>query len=344
MGPGEAFQRLVAWCGRVPVQAVLLAASLGTLVWFFFFVKIWVNGALTTARWSMEAWNPSGEQFHGWFILPISLYLVWYHRGRLEAAPKAGSNLGLVFVALGILFFVVGARTLQPRLALMALPALLFGATMFLWGWKVARIVLFPCAFLLFMIPVAALEQATFRLQFVITGAIGILTKLVGISVQAVGTTLTARDGSFNFEIAEGCSGIRSLAAMSMVTAIYVHLTQRAVWKKIVIFGASLVFAIVGNVGRLFTIILVAKYISPNLAGGIYHDWSGLLLFFPIALGAMIGFSRLLNLDWDRWKAVALRPETPAPSAEPAEPAESAGAAPVKSGEKKPASPISYDY
>ena len=341
MGLGEACQRLVAWCGRAPVRAVLLAASLGTLVWFFFFVKIWVNGALTTARWSVEAWNPSGEQFHGWFILPISLYLVWYHRDRLEAAPKAGSNLGLVFVALGILFFVVGARTLQPRLALMALPALLFGATMFLWGWKVARIVLFPCAFLLFMIPVAALEQATFRLQFVITGAIGILTKLVGISVQAVGTTLTARDGSFNFEIAEGCSGIRSLAAMSMVTAIYVHLTQREVWKKIVIFGASLIFAIVGNVGRLFTIILVAKYINPKLAGGIYHDWSGLLLFFPIALGAMIGFSRLLNLDWERWKTVALKPDAPAPSAEPAE---SAGAAPVKSGEKKPASPISYDY
>jgi exosortase/archaeosortase family protein len=85
-----------------------------------------------------------------------------------------------------------------------------------------------------------------------------------------------------------------------MLTAIYVHLTQDRLWKKLVILAFSIVFAIVGNIGRLFTVVLVAKFIDPKLAAGIYHDYSG-YLFFPIALLAMLGFSKLINTRWRRW-------------------------------------------
>src|SRR5581483_2785865 len=192
--------------------------------------------------------------------------------------------------------FVLSARCIQGRLALTAAPFLVYGIVEFLWGKKVARIVLFPCAFLIFTIPFAALEQATFRLQFVITGIVGFLTNILGIGIQAIGTTLNATDGIFNFEIAEGCSGIRSLTAMAMLTAVFVHLTQDKFWKKIVIFGGSIVFAIIGNVGRIFTVILVAKFYDPKIASGIYHDYSG-YVFFPFAVLAMLGFSKLVNLN-----------------------------------------------
>jgi exosortase len=330
---GEACARLGRWGRERPAQAALLAACVATFVYFYFFHRVWVLGAQTTVEWAQKAWMfAGGEQMHGHFPPFVSLFLVWYHRARIAAAPKVGSWWGLLPVVFAVLLFVLGARCLQPRMALLALPFLFYGATLFLWGWQVARIVLFPCAFLLFMIPVAALQQATFHLQFVITASIELLSKLVGVSIASVGTTLTARDGSFNFEIAEGCSGVRSLAAMSMLTAVFVHLTQDAFWKKALIFAASLLFAIVGNIGRLFTVILFAKFISPEIAGGLYHDYSG-FLFFPIALVAMTGFARLVNLDW---RTVLLKREapmaierTPAPKTAPTE---------------KPASPISYDY
>ena len=315
--------RLLQWLRAQPLQAALLAACLGTLVWFYAFVPIWVNGTESTLRWSWKAWN--GEQLHGRLVGLISIFLLWYHRGRLLAARKEGSSLGLLFLVLGVLFFLAGSRSLQPRLALLALPFLFYGAALFVWGREVARIVLFPCVFLLFMIPVAALEQATFWLQFVITHAIGVLSDLIGIKIAAVGTTLRATDGSFNFEIAEGCSGVRSLTAMSMLTAVYVHLTQDRLWKKVVIFAASLLFSIVGNIGRLFTIILVAKFINADLAGGIYHDYSG-FIFFPVAVLAMTSFSRLVNLNLRKYFAAAKAPEKPARPEAP------------KAG------PISYDY
>jgi exosortase len=205
--------------------------------------------------------------------------------------------MGLVFIGTGVALFLLSARCLQPRFALTSVPFLIYGSVLYIWGRQVARIILFPCAFLIFMVPVAAVEQGTFRLQFIITGAVGFLSNLVGIKIDALGTTLTAADNSFNFAIAEGCSGIRSLFAMTMLTAIYVHLTQREIWKKIVILAFSVVFAIVGNIGRIFTVILVAKFINPQLAAGIYHDYSG-FISFPVALIAMLLFSKLLNLKF----------------------------------------------
>jgi exosortase len=293
------FEHVNDFVRREPLSALLLATTIATLIYFFAFVPlfvrgIFIHGAGSVVAWAWQAWNPGANQEHSKLVPLIFLWLIFYHRKKIAAAPKEGSNIGLLFVLAGIILFVLGARCLQPRMALGALPFLIYGGVFYLWGKHVARIILFPCAFLIFLIPFGAIEQATFRLQFVITSAIGFLSKLVGLHIDAVGTTLTATDGRFNFMIAEGCSGIRSLTAMAMITAIFVHLTQDRLWKKIVIFGFSVVFAVVGNIGRLFSVVLVARFIDPKLAAGIYHDYSG-YIFFPVALLAMYLFSKLVN-------------------------------------------------
>ncbi len=288
------------WAGRNPLQAVLLAALIGTLVYFFGFVPLFVNASQSAARWAWTAYGTEAghsEHAHCKLVPFISLFLVWYHREKIRAATKQGSNGGLFWVALGMLSFVLSVRCLQPRLALAALPILVYGSVLYLWGKQVSRVILFPCAFMIFTIPFAALEQATFRLQFVVTGMVSFLSNLVGIGIQTVGTSITATDGSFNFEIAEGCSGIKSLIAMAMLTTVFVHLTQDRLWKKILILAFSAVFAIIGNGGRIFTVIVVAKFYDPKFASGIYHDYSG-FVFFPIALAAMLGFSKLINMDF----------------------------------------------
>ena len=300
----EGCQSSLEWTKNNPHGVLLLATIIGTLVYFFGYAPLFIRGTFisgtgSVAVWAWQAWTsgPAGSQEHSRLVPLIFLGLVWYHRKEIKNAVKIGSNSGLIFIAVGIALFLLSARCLQPRLALGSLPFLIYGGVLYLWGKQTARIILFPCAFLIFLIPFGAIEQATFRLQFVITAAIGVLSKLVGLHIDAVGTTLTATDGRFNFMIAEGCSGIRSLTAMAMITAIYVHVTQDRLWKKILIFALSVVFAIVGNIGRLFSVVVVAKFIDPKLAAGIYHDYSG-YFFFPIALLAMVGFSKLINANW----------------------------------------------
>jgi exosortase/archaeosortase family protein len=125
---------------------------------------------------------------------------------------------------------------------------------------------------------------------------------------------------------------------MTVLAALYVHFTVVERWKKVVIFASSLLFAVVGNFVRIFSVVLFARLISVELATGLYHDYSG-LIFFPIAVSAMVGFGKLLDRDWNALAASAMAPErsTPAPSEE----REVVGVAPT---ERKPGGPISYDY
>jgi exosortase len=292
--------QLLQWSRENPAAAALLAAIAVTCGWFLCGLHLFANGgAFSAFGWARTAWNPEGNMEHGKLVPFVALYLFWHHRDDIRNAPKKGSNNGLWFVGAGILLFILSARCLQPRMALCAVPFLLYGSIFFLWGKKVARILFFPCAFLVFMIPIASVQQGTFRLQFIITGIVGTLANLVGLHIQAVGTTLAAQDGSFHFEIAEGCSGIRSLTALTMISAVYAHLTQDALWKKILIVAGSAVFAIIGNVGRIFTVLLVARFFNADLAGGKYHDISGYLIF-PFAIFAMLGFSKLLNINYKK--------------------------------------------
>jgi exosortase/archaeosortase family protein len=129
---------------------------------------------------------------------------------------------------------------------------------------------------------------------------------------------------------------------MMMLAALYVHFTQKEMWKKGVIFASSLGFAWIGNLVRLFSVVLFARFINPEIAGNQYHDYSG-FVFFPIAVAAMVGFSNLLNRNWGGLMREALKPEQMPGLASGDESKRTPAAAP-KAGKPAESSTGSYDY
>lgn len=297
----EGLTNIRNWVTREPVAALLLAAIIATLAYFFGFVRLFSGGHLSTFVWAWEAWNPENNYEHARLVPFIAAFLVWHARGKLRHARVGSSRWGWLFIGIGLFLFFAGARTLQARLALTGLPILFFGMVLYIWGKEVARILLFPIAFLFFMVPLNFITQATVRLQFLETGVATAVSNFLGIAVRNVGAIITAADNSFQFSIDEGCSGIRSLMAIAMLSAIYAHFTQDRLWKKVTLFAGAIVFAIIGNAGRLVSIIVVAKFFGQDLAGGPYHSISG-YLSFPFALAAMVLFGKLLNIQPRRWK------------------------------------------
>jgi exosortase len=331
----DVWSGFVSWVRREPLQAFLLGVVQAVWTYFFGFYHVFLNGRDSTAQWAFNSWNTSNDLEYGGVIFPAALVIAWLHREALRAAPKSTSWAGLAIALGGAILFVLAVRTLQPRLAMMGFPMLIYGFVRFLWGRQTARVILFPCAFLLFMIPAGFLVSRTVPLQNFAATVAAKLSTLIGIGVLADGATLHALNGSFTFQVAGGCSGIRSLTAMIMLAAVYVHFTQREWWKKAIIFAGSLLFALIGNCVRIFSVVLVARFIDPTFAGGVYHEWSG-FVFFPIAVFSMLGVSNLLNRDWSEW----LQPETlPAPATSPA-----AGRIEGRPVEAAKPSPISYDY
>ena len=319
----------LAWARAHPAPAALAGMLVLTITLFYVAVPLFFvpnpSRHLTAFQWIRSAWNPETHYDYGPIVPFIILGLVWHALPRLRGTTPAPSAWGLAPLVLGVLLFLLGARALQPRLTWAALPCLLTGALLYVWGLRAARVLLFPVLCIFFMIPVPGIDQTTVQLQVLATKSASLICNFIGIKMQAVGTSLHAVDGSFQFQVIGDCSGINSLMAITLMTAIFAHLTQDRLWKKIVLFAAAVPVALLGNMARLTAVMLVAKSLGQQIAGGWFHEASPYLVSFPFALGALCLVNTLLN-----WR-------TPVPPGRPRAP--SGGLrAPV------PGNGIGYDY
>jgi len=336
----------LSWCRRNPAPLVLLLVVLSVIGYFYFGVKAFLSLSQTAAEWTAASWNYENDQQHCWAIIPVSIFLVLLRWRDLRAAPKAPANSGLWFIAAGIALFVIGVRCVEARDTIFALPLLCYGITRYLFGAAVARIVLFPCAFLLFMTPFGQVVQGTAGLQSKTAAVIHGLSSFLGIPIYVEGARIVSLDGRFEpLEVAGGCSGIRSLMAMLTLSALYAYFVMRTPVRGIILFCLSIVFAVLGNFARVFSVVLFARFIDPKTATGLYHDYSG-FVFFPVAVLAMVAVGNVLNRDWPgvlrRWTAPTASPITATIiSSDPV--ARTADAEPVLPA-KTPEPPKAYDY
>ncbi len=282
---------------RAAKVALLVIGAL--LVYFYGFYEAYpkANGN-TLARWTWLSCNPMNDSVHGRAIPVIFAVMCWlsWKQARREVF-KPFATLGLAGVAFGVGMFLLSIRTSQPRLALAGLPFLILGVTTHLWGLRVAKHFIFPAFIWYFAIPIPGIQQATTILQVVVTKFCFMGGSAMGMPLVVDGNTISSvGENAWNFDIAEGCSGIRSLMALAMIAAIYANYTQKTLWKKVFLFACALPLSLVGNFGRIFTILLLAHFGFEDFAAKTYHDWAGLLIFFPIALSGLFVIDWLLNI------------------------------------------------
>ena len=246
--------------------------------------------------WMAMRWSGSGGDLsHGWLIPLVSAYLLWRRRRELAGARKQPCGAGLAVVALALVLHWIGFRTQLTRLSILSMILLLWGIPLTLLGRQVARLLLFPCAYLLFCIPLSFLDSVTVSLRIIASTISTVLLNGLGIAATQSGTAIySAAGGGFDFDVADACSGLRSLLAMTALTAVYAYLTQEGQWRKWVLFLCAVPLAMLGNVVRIVTIALVAGGFGVDVAMKIYHNLSGFIVF-TVAILAMMGVGRLLR-------------------------------------------------
>ena len=195
----------------------------------------------------------------------------------------------------------------QTRISLISLILLLWGIPLYFFGWKLAKILIFPCAYLIFCVPLNFLDALSGPLQMVATSmAYGLLNGL-GIECERVGTQLMGP--FFRLNVDAPCSGLRSLLAMTALSAVYAYYTQKSFVAKWLLFLASIPIAVAGNIGRIISIALVSITAGQQFGTGLHHDWSGYVLF-ALAISLMIGFGKLLQINYKEsfrtWRKVYL--------------------------------------
>ncbi len=254
-----------------------------------FFVLAWllVAALLQPTFMSMyDIWDRSETYAHGFVILPISLWLVWRDRARLMAVPVAGDArafLVIVPLALGWLAARLGGVLVVEQYAFVAI----WIATAWLvLGHRMLRAAMFPLGFLLLMVPNGeALIQPliNFTADFTV-GAV----RLVGIPVYREGPFFTMPTGEWN--VVEGCSGLRYLIASITLGVLYAYLTYRSPGKRVVFSLAAMIVPVFANGMRATLIVFIAHYSDMKLALGVDHFiygwvWFGIVMLVMFWVG-----------------------------------------------------------
>ncbi len=301
--------RIARWAG-----ALLALAVIG---WFFGGFAAYGPARAHSALGVLQsAWNAETDYEHGILFPFIIAGLLIYRWREIRAAAGKGSNVGLVPVVFGALLFLAAYRVIQWRVAVVALPFVAWGSVWFLWGRRVAWLTAFPLFFLWLSIPLPNFQQATVPLQIIATFLAHKGAGLCGVETYVQGTAIYSMHENWEpLSISEGCSGIRSLMALIMISAAWAYVARVSLWKKVLLFLAAFPVAIIGNALRLVSIFVIAEHGDAEWARSTWHDWSGLLLFYPFSLLLLLGFHALLEggLPWGRGARRAVRRVVVAP-------------------------------
>jgi exosortase len=295
------------------IELGFMSAIIGLLYVLFHLLgnRVEANVSSRSAfTWMLSRWNDnisyggSADWSFGWLILPVSLVVVWFKRRELIAAPKAVCQWGLAVIVLALAIHWLGAKIQQTRLSLFALILLIWGVPLYFYGWRVGKLLIFPCAYLIFCIPLTFLDTLSFPLRIFVTSVSTHIANMLGIGVYCSGSRiLSDTSAGFQFDVADACSGLRSLLAMAALTAVYAHATQKTQIKKWLLFLTFIPLAMVSNSARILSIIISAAAFGEKAAMRI-HDWSGYIMFV-VAVSLMVGVGVLMNMNYrQQWQRI----------------------------------------
>ena len=240
--------------------------------------------------------DPKEDMSFGWLVPLFALYVLWTERRELREAVGKPSFAGLLACLPCMAVALLGSRGLQVRLEQMGFIGLCVALPWAFFGWRLARLCVFPAFFLLFTVPVSSfLDVITIHLRLLATGTAFAVLKGFGIDAVQQGTAIYAQGAHpFSIDVAEPCSGLRSLVALMALTAAYAWHSQPTWPRRAALFACSVPLAILGNVVRILSISLCAAWGSPEFATGFYHDYSGYVIFI-VAIACMVACGEVIG-------------------------------------------------
>jgi exosortase len=236
---------------------------------------------------------------HGFLVPIFAAYLIWMKRQTLLNARLAPSWNGVAVVALGLAVLVLGVYGAELFLARVSLLILLAGMVLSFGGWPLLRELRFPLLVLLLAIPIPAIifNQITFPLQILASKLASALLPLVGVPVLRDGNVIELP--AMKLEVAEACSGIRSLMSLFTLAIFYGYFLEKSVVRRVVLAAASIPIAIAANAVRIFGTGVCVQYWDPDKAEGFFHEFSGWVMFL-VSLACLFLVHRAMMLIPER--------------------------------------------
>ena len=295
--PNDSLSEEIRSCWRhLPDKALFFGLLIAWLLLFQFLGNSsfgYVPSA-SLFRFMATAYNTeslTADDGHGNLIPFLVLGIIWWKRDELLAQQLKTWWPGLLLILLGVIAHILGYVVQQQRLSIVGLFTGIYGLTGLVWGPRWLKATFFPFFLFAFMVPLGSLtEKITFPLRLMVTWLVEhLFNNILGIGVIRSGTQLYNALGTYQYEVAAACGGMRSLISIFLISITYGFLVFRSPWKRLVMVAASLPLAVIGNTVRLSTIVAAGEW-GGQSAGNFVHDdgFISILPYIPAIIGVML--------------------------------------------------------
>jgi exosortase len=289
-------------------------------------------GVLCFAYWTVlvklsSDWWDDPNYSHGLLVPFVMAFLLWDERDYFLHEEKRPLHwLGITLVAGALLALWLGVAGAELYLQRLSLLLMLVGLTVYFWGLRLLQWVAMPLFLLWLAIPVPAIifNRVAFPLQLFASSCAVRAMQGLEIPVVRQGNIIEllplGASNTKRLEVAEACSGVRSLMALVTLAAVLAYLSRPgrtkksdrstgwlniffsfAFWRGVFIVGCAIPIAILTNAIRVSGTGILAHYYGTRVAEGFFHSFSGwavYLVAFGLLLAATWLFDRLARLHW----------------------------------------------
>jgi exosortase len=273
------------------------ASSTPWLVWFPY-AAIAILLAVIYYRVAIKLvfdWYTIPDYSHGFLVPFFALFLLWDKREILRNTPIQQSWRGIALVVFAIVVLILGVYGVDLFTARISFVFLLAGLIWTLFGSLMLRELRFPLLVLVLAIPFPTIlfNQVTFPLQLFASRIASDILPMLGVPVLLEGNVIQLP--VMKLEVAEACSGIRSLMSLFTLAVFYGYFLERTTRRRWLLALAAIPIAVTANVFRIVGTGLCVQYWDPDKALGFFHEFSGWVMFV-ISLGCLYLVHRLMLL------------------------------------------------
>ena len=236
---------------------------------------------------------------HIFFIVPLSLYLIYLKRNDIVCSRQANPVLASILLAVAaISAWIVHAVRAEAnsRLSLQILTLIMLWLSAFILCYGVEAFLKMRFALLLLLllvpIPGIVIDKAVFWLQGGSAAIAYWLLRIFGVPTMKEGFILHLP--AVDLEVEKECSGIRSSLVLFVTTLVAGQFVLRSFWSKSLLLFTILPIVIVKNGVRIVSIALLTMYVNRAFLHGWLHR-SGGIVFYLLGLLALYPVIQLLR-------------------------------------------------
>lgn len=242
----------------------------------------------------VQVWSHDENYSHGFLVPVIAGYFLWQRWPDLKNREVKPDGIGLAIIVAGVLQLLGGWFGIEYFTMRSSLIVLLAGMTLLWFGREVFKTLALPLGYLIFMVPIPYIiyDMAAFPLKLLVTRVSVAFLKIVGVVVMREGNIIMFP--TTTLEVADACSGIRSLVSLLALAVAYAFAMQTSNRRRWLVVCSAVPIAIATNALRVIVTGILAQWWGARAAEGFFHEFAGMTVFV-LAMAMLVVFGEFVR-------------------------------------------------